>query len=79
MTQPLKKRSEGRKKWEKGLDNSGNIEGNSATNRVLAIETPRRTMLKLMKAEVSVKNFIDKVYILRALQTKLVAARGICQ
>jgi hypothetical protein len=28
MTQPLKKRSEGRKKWEKGLDNSGNIEGN---------------------------------------------------
>jgi hypothetical protein len=26
MTQPLKKRSEGRKKWEKGLDNSGNIE-----------------------------------------------------
>jgi hypothetical protein len=29
MTQPLKKRSEGRKKWEKGLDNSGNIEGNS--------------------------------------------------
>jgi hypothetical protein len=29
MAQPLKKRSEGRKKWEKGLDNSGNIEGNS--------------------------------------------------
>jgi hypothetical protein len=27
MTQPLKKRSEGRKKWVKGLDNSGNIEG----------------------------------------------------
>jgi hypothetical protein len=29
MAQPLKKRSEGRKKWEKGLDNSGNIEGNA--------------------------------------------------
>ena len=29
MAQPCKKRSEGRKKWEKGLDNSGNIEGNS--------------------------------------------------
>ena len=29
MTQPLKKRSEGREKWGKGLDNSGNIEGNS--------------------------------------------------
>jgi hypothetical protein len=26
MAQPLKKRSEGRKKWEKELDNSGNIE-----------------------------------------------------
>jgi hypothetical protein len=25
----LKEKSEGRKKWEKGLDNSGNIEGNS--------------------------------------------------
>src|SRR5262245_42899207 len=29
MAQPLKKKSEGRKKWGKGLDNSGNIEGNS--------------------------------------------------
>jgi len=29
MAQPFKNRSEGRKKWEKGLDNSGNIEGNS--------------------------------------------------
>jgi hypothetical protein len=29
MAQPFKKRSEGRKKWEKGLDNSGNIEGNA--------------------------------------------------
>jgi hypothetical protein len=27
MLQLLKKKSEGRKKWEKGLDNSGNIEG----------------------------------------------------
>ena len=43
----------------------------TATNRVLVIETPRRAMLKLMKAEVSVKNFIDKVYILRALQSNL--------
>jgi CRP-like cAMP-binding protein len=43
----------------------------TATNRVLAIETPRRAMLKLMKAEVSVKTFIDKVYILRALQSNL--------
>jgi len=42
-----------------------------ATNRVLAIETPRRAMLKLMKAEPSVKNFIDRVYILRALQSNL--------
>jgi len=38
MAQPFKKRSEGRKKWEKGLDNSGNIEGNS--NGFLA--PPRR-------------------------------------
>ena len=43
----------------------------TATNRVLAIETPRRAMLKLMKAEPSVKNFIDRVYILRALQSNL--------
>jgi len=42
-----------------------------ATHRVLAIETPRRAMLKLMKAEPSVKNFIDRVYILRALQSNL--------
>jgi hypothetical protein len=27
MTYLFKKRSEGRKKWEKRLDNSGNIEG----------------------------------------------------
>ena len=43
----------------------------TATNRILAIETPRRAMLKLMKAEVSVKNFIDRIYILRALQSNL--------
>jgi CRP-like cAMP-binding protein len=43
----------------------------TATNRVLVIETPRRAMLKLMKAEVSVKNFIDRIYILRALQSNL--------
>ena len=42
-----------------------------AMQRVLAIETPRRAMLKLMKAEPSVKTFIDKVYILRALQSNL--------
>jgi hypothetical protein len=29
MTQPLKKRAREGKKWEKGLDNSGNIEGNA--------------------------------------------------
>jgi CRP-like cAMP-binding protein/thioredoxin reductase/Fe-S-cluster-containing hydrogenase component 2 len=43
----------------------------TAMHRVLAIETPRRAMLKLMKAESSVKTFIDKVYILRALQSNL--------
>ncbi|HEY5865727.1 MAG TPA: NAD(P)-binding domain-containing protein [Candidatus Tectomicrobia bacterium] len=43
----------------------------TAANRVLAIETPRRAMLKLMKAEPTVKAFIDKVYILRALQSNL--------
>jgi len=45
-----------------------------ATNRVLVIETPRRAMLKLMKAEASVKNFIDRVSILRALQSHLCPA-----
>ena len=43
----------------------------TAASRILAIETPRRAMLKLMKAEPSVKAFIDKVYILRALQSNL--------
>lgn len=43
----------------------------TATNRVLAIETPRRAMIKLMDAEPSVKSFIDRVYILRALQSHL--------
>ncbi len=43
----------------------------TAANRVLAIETPRRAMLKLMTAEPSVKSFIDGVYILRALQSHL--------
>src|SRR5262245_9145480 len=43
----------------------------TAANRVLAIETPRRAMLRLMTAEPSVKSFIDGVYILRALQNHL--------
>ena len=38
MAQPFKNRSEGRKKWEKGLDNSGNIEGNS---RAIMAQCPR--------------------------------------
>lgn len=37
----------------------------------LLIETPRRTMLKLIAAEPSVKHRIDETYILRALQTYL--------
>ncbi|MBM3223984.1 MAG: cyclic nucleotide-binding domain-containing protein, partial [Candidatus Tectomicrobia bacterium] len=43
----------------------------TATNHVLVLEVPRRAMLKLMKAEPSVKTFIDGVYILRALQSNL--------
>lgn len=43
----------------------------TAAAQVIAIETPRRAMLKLLAAEPSVRNFINRVYILRALQSHL--------
>jgi putative YpdA family bacillithiol system oxidoreductase len=46
----------------------------TTVSAVLAIETPRRAMLKLMKAEPAVKSYIDRVYILRALQSHLCPA-----
>jgi CRP-like cAMP-binding protein/thioredoxin reductase/Fe-S-cluster-containing hydrogenase component 2 len=43
----------------------------TAAERVILIETPRRSMLKLISAAPSVKQRIDETYILRALQTYL--------
>jgi CRP-like cAMP-binding protein/ferredoxin len=43
----------------------------TAVEPALLIETPRRTMLKLIAAEPSVKKCINETYILRALQTYL--------
>ena len=42
-----------------------------ATAPTILIETPRRTMLKLIHSEPTVKRYIDEIYILRALRTYL--------
>ena len=43
----------------------------TAAERAILLETPRRSMLKLINAAPSVKQCIDETYILRALQTYL--------